>query len=248
MDSNNTPISYWAFPGMAETKSVIQSTGSHLIPAPTRVIAECQRLFEVTEDEFWSKSRIQRIVYARRYAAFILFHFCGWNFVRMASLLKKDRTSLMHHVKQLRGLMENYTEERNNVRQLLSNLGMLNESSSGSDWYDTWVDEQLKSESTYLNILQKDTVEVLNEMIEITQADGRGNNFRLQAGQDDKVRKIRQAWQLIPNGMRMSTVKDAWEAKFKATPDLEAYQNKMAEQRGDRAKLAEPTVNVLDKY
>lgn len=248
MDSNTTPISYWAFPGMAETKSVIQSTGSHLIPSPVRVFDECRKMFDVTEEEFEGKTRIQRVVNARRYASFVLFHFCGWNFVRMSKLIHRDRTSLMHHVKQLEGLMEMYADERNAVRQLLSQLGMLNEASSGSEWYDTWVDEQLKSSKTYLNILQKDTVDVLNEMIEITQADGRGNNFRLKAGQDEKVRKIRQAWKLIPNGMRMTTVKDAYEAKFRAKPDPEKYAQLMAEARGDAPRNEAPKINQYDRY
>lgn len=199
---SNTPISYWAFPGMATTESAIQSSGNYLLPSPIRVIHECMAKFDVTEEEFWGTRRIQRIVNARKYSSFIMFHFCGWSFVRLAKFFTKDRTTLMHHVHSLEGSMEMYPEERAIVYELLEQMHMINTSSSGSTWFKTWVDEQLKSIDTYHKILKMDTVDALNEIIAITHKDGRGMKGQLEDRDS-----------LVPLQTRMSTVKDAWAAE-----------------------------------
>lgn len=243
-------ISYWVFPGIAETKSVIQSTGNHLLPSPQRVFDACCEHFQVTEEQFNSTSRLQKIVNARAFASTIIFHFCGWNFVRLAKLMGKDRTTLMHHVKKVRGQMEMYEDERQWMLAILGKLGLLNEASSGSDWYAAWADEQLKSPDTYMNILHKDTVEALNEMIEITQADGRGSNFRDHLDGGKKTAAMREARKLIPTDMmsRMSTVKDYGTMKMKNHPDLQKYRIAMGNKRGDTNKLDLTKVNKYDKY
>lgn len=243
-------ISYWVFPGIAETKSVIQSTGNHLLPSPQRVFDECCSLFNVTEEQFNGKTRLQKVVNARAFASMILYHFCGWNFVRLSTLVGKDRTTLMHHVKKVRGLMENYEEERAWMLTLLSKLGLLNEASSGSDWYQEWADEQLKSPDTYLNILHKDTVEALNEIMEVNHADGRGVNVLEYHGKHDRVEELREARKLIPSDMmsRMSTVADYANMKMRNNPDMDKYRQLQSEKRGDTNKFTVKMVNKYDKF
>lgn len=158
---------------MAVQKSMAQSSNSDKLPSPIRVIDECLKEFDVTEEEFYGRSRIKKIVRARRYAGHILFHFCGWSFVKLSKFVERDRTNMMHHVRVLEGELEMYREERDWMYNILERLELIDLSSSGNDWYYAWVHNQLKSADTYMKLIKHDAAEALAEITQVTHADGR---------------------------------------------------------------------------
>jgi len=166
-------VSYWAYPGMAVQKSMLQTSTTEHLPSPTRVIDEVLQQFDVTEEEFFSDRRYKKIVRARRFAGHILFHFCGWSFVKLAKVIQRDRTNMMHHVRVLEKEMEVYREERDNMYSILERLELVDLSSSGNDWYYAWVHDQLKDPETYTKIIKLDAADALAEITKVTHADGR---------------------------------------------------------------------------
>lgn len=166
-------VSYWAYPGMAVQKSMLQTSTTEHLPSPTRVLEETFAQFEVTEEEFFSDRRYKKIVRARRFAGHILFHFCGWSFVRLAKVIRRDRTNMMHHVRVLEREMEVYRDERDNMYSILERLELIDLSSSGNDWYYAWVHDQLKDPETYTKIIKLDAADALAEITKVTHADGR---------------------------------------------------------------------------
>jgi len=158
---------------MAVQRSMIQTSTTEHLPSPARVIDECLAEFDVTEDEFYSERRYKKIVRARRYAGHILFHFCGWSFVKLSRVIQRDRTNMMHHVRVLEGELEMYRDERDWMYNILERLELIDLSSSGNDWYYAWVHNQLKSPDTYTKIIKHDAAEALAEITQVTHADGR---------------------------------------------------------------------------
>lgn len=166
-------ISYWAYPGMAVQKSMLQHSNSEHLPSPVRVIDECIAEFGITEEDFYGDRRFKKIVQTRRVAAHILFHFCGWSFVKLATIIGKDRTNLMHHVRLLEDELQGYKDERDHYFAILERLEMLDLSSSGNDWYFAWVHNQLKDVNTYHKIIKHTAADALSEIMAVTHADGR---------------------------------------------------------------------------
>ena len=163
---------YWAYPGMAVSKALVQTAQSPKLPSANRVIEECCKMFDVSDEEFNGRSRIKKIVLARRYSGFILFHFCGWSYVKLAAFVQRDRTNMMHHVRQLTVDLKVYAEDRDTLFNILETLEMTDTSSSGNNWYYAWVHEQIKK-GEYLRIIKHDAADALREIVTITHADGR---------------------------------------------------------------------------
>jgi len=166
-------ISYWCYPGMAVTKALVQTAQNPELPTATRVLSECLREFDVSEEEFYGRSRIKKIVRARRFAGFILFHFCGWSFVKLSKFVERDRTNMMHHVRVLEKELYVYREEREWLYNILERLDILDLSSSGNDWYHAWAHNQMKDKDLYLNLIKLDAADALRDIIKVTHADGR---------------------------------------------------------------------------
>ena len=158
---------------MAVTKALVQTSQSVTLPSANRVIDECLAEFGVSEEEFYGRSRIKRIVIARRYAGFILFHFCGWSFVKLSKFVNRDRTNMMHHVRVLRTELTAYRDARDSVYNILERLDLIDTSSSGNDWYYAWVHNQLKDVELYHNIIKHDAADALADIMTVTHADGR---------------------------------------------------------------------------
>ena len=247
-ETANTPISYWAYPGIAETEVLIQTSRCPHIPTANRVIEVCCEHFDITLEEFWSQSRTKRIVVPRRFAGFLLFHFCGWSFVKLAKFVKKDRTNMMHHVRQLEDQMSVYKEERDHMYQLLTKLEIINTSSSGSDWYYSWAHEQLKQPQTYLEIAKKDAADALKEIIAVMHADGRGVK--------DKKRKMMRNKFILEQKSKMTTIGDYKKLLIsseildekKKKERLEAFAKSMKETMGRKEKFDPKVINKYDKY
>lgn len=166
-------ISYWTYPGMAVQKSMLQTSTTEHLPSPARVLEEVFDEFEVTEEEFFSDRRYKKIVRARRFAGHILFHFCGWSFVKLSKVIRRDRTNMMHHVRVLEGEMKVYREERDWMYNILERLELIDLSSSGNDWYYAWVHDQLKDPDTYTKLIKLDAADALADITKVTHADGR---------------------------------------------------------------------------
>ena len=240
---SNNPVTYWAYPGIAETEVLIQTAQNPALPTANRVIEACLEHFEVTQEEFESRSRLQKIVRVRRSAGFILFHFCGWSFVKVAKFLDRDRTNMMHHVRQLEARMSVYKEERDQIYKLLCDLELINTSSSGSDWFYSWSHEQLKQPETYMNVIKKDAGDALKEIIAINHADGRKDK-------DPKNKLLRNQF-LTGQNNRMTTV-GTYHKLTKLVDDkkkdIDAYSAKVSEAFKRREKFAPKVVNEYDKY
>lgn len=166
-------ISYWTYPGMAVQKSMLQTSTTEHLPSPARVLEEVFDEFEVTEEEFFSDRRYKKIVRARRFAGHILFHFCGWSFVKLSKVIRRDRTNMMHHVRVLEGEMKVYRKERDWMYNILERLELIDLSSSGNDWYYAWVHDQLKDPETYTKLIKLDAADALADITKVTHADGR---------------------------------------------------------------------------
>jgi chromosomal replication initiation ATPase DnaA len=171
-------VSYWAYPGMAVQGSMLQHSGTAELPSPVRVIDECIKEFGITEEDFYGERRFKKIVQARRFAGHILFHFCGWSFVKLAVVVGKDRTNMMHHVRVLEQELKDYKEERDAMFAILERLELLDLSSSSNDWYFAWVHNQLKDVATYNKVIHNSAAEALAEIVAVTHADGRVDKSR----------------------------------------------------------------------
>ncbi len=158
---------------MAVQKSMLQTSTTEHLPSPARVLEEVFDEFEVTEEEFFSDRRYKKIVRARRFAGHILFHFCGWSFVKLSKVIRRDRTNMMHHVRVLEGEMKVYREERDWMYNILERLELIDLSSSGNDWYYAWVHDQLKDPDTYTKLIKLDAADALADITKVTHADGR---------------------------------------------------------------------------
>lgn len=212
MDSN---ISYWCYPGMAVTKALVQTAQNPELPTATRVLNECLREFDVNEEEFYGRSRIKKIVRARRFAGFILFHFCGWSFVKLSKFVERDRTNMMHHVRVLEKELLVYREERDWLYSILERLDILDLSSSGNDWYHAWAHNQMKDVDLYLNLLKLDAADALRDIIKVTHADGRYDknpaNKEIREGNTQRRMETVGGWMSLKrraNGVAASNVED----------------------------------------
>ena len=239
----NTPISPWVYPGIAETQVLIQTTRNPHIPSPNVVIDVCCELGGITLEEFWSDSRLKKIIEPRRFAGFLLFHFCGWSFVKAAKFVKRDRTSVMHHTRQLEAWMSVDKEVRDQVFQHLVKLEIINTSSSGTDWYYSWAHEMLKQPDTYLEVAHKDCADALKEIIELNHMDGR-------ALKDKKLRRQRASL-LSHEVNKMTTIGDYAKMlkRFEGMKkDPNALADAMKEEFARKEKFHTPKVNEYAKY
>ena len=231
-------ISYWAYPGMAVQKSMIQTSQTETLPSPARVIDECLAEFGVTEEEFYSDRRYKKIVRARRYAGHILFHFCGWSFVKLSKVIQRDRTNMMHHVRVLEGELEMYREERDWMYNILERLELIDLSSSGNDWYYAWVHEQLKSTGTYTKVIKHDAAEALAEITKVTHADG-----RIDKSKENKL--VREGTFVLRAVETVGSVKNLERRKrvLNNNDTLKAYA-----QNAEPQKFEVKKINVYNKY
>lgn len=232
-------MNYWAYPGMAVQKSMIQTSTTEHLPSPARVIDECLAEFGVTEEQFYSERRFKNIVRARRFAGHILFHFCGWSFVKLSKVLQKDRTNMMHHVRVLENEMEMYREERDWMYNILERLELIDLSSSGNDWYYAWVHNQLKDVETYTKIIKHDAAEALAEITAVTHADGRSDK-------DAENKIIREGNFILRAVDTVGSVRDLARRRA-ALSKIGALQS-YAQQEKTGHKFDVPTTNKYDKY
>lgn len=234
----NSTINYWAYPGMAVQKSMIQTSTTEYLPSPSRVLAECMAEFDVTEKEFFSNSRKAKIVRARRYAGHILFHFCGWSFVKLSAVIQRDRTNMMHHVRVLEGSLEMYRQERDWMYNILERLELIDLSSSGNDWYFAWVHNQLKSVDTYHKIIKHDAAEALAEITQVTHADGR-------IDRDEKNKIVREGSFIL---RAVETVGSAQDLRRRKTVLNEATKLREYAQSLDPQKFEVKKINKYNEY
>lgn len=238
---NLTPmdlISYWAYPGMAVQKSMLQTSTNEHLPSPVRVIDECLAEFGVTEEEFFSDRRYKKIVRARRYAGHILFHFCGWSFVKLAKVIQRDRTNMMHHVRVLEKELSVYREERDWMYNILERLELIDLSSSGNDWYYAWVHNQLKATGTYTKIIKNDAADALADITQVTHADGRIDK--------DKKNKITREGEFVLRAVEtVGSVKDLARRKgaLSKLPQVVNYAKTAKPQSFEVKKI-----NIYNKY
>jgi hypothetical protein len=233
MDSN---IKYWCYPGMAVTKALVQTAQNPELPTATRVLSECLKEFSVEVDEFFGRSRLKKIVRARRYAGFILFHFCGWSFVKLAKFVERDRTNMMHHVRVLENELMCYREEREWMYNILERLDILDLSSSGNDWYHAWSHNQMKDVDLYHNLLKFDAADALRQITTITHGDGRYDknpaNKAIREGNTQRRMETVGGWIALKR-----------RADGVASKNVEDY---VKEEQG--TKHFAPKVNKYDKY
>lgn len=241
--AKKAPISPWVYPGIAETQVLIQTTRSPHIPSPNVVIDVACEMGGITLEEFWSDSRLKKIIEPRRIAGFILFHFCGWSFVKIAKFVKRDRTSVMHHTRQMEAWLSVDKGERDKIFNHLVALEIINTSSSGTDWYYAWAHEQLKQPETYLEVAHKDCADALKEVIELNHMDGRALK--------DKAKRYERARLLNYEMNKMTTVGDyaklmkRYEGMQK---DADALSEVMKEKFNRKEKFYTPKVNQYNKY
>jgi hypothetical protein len=237
------PISPWVYPGLAETKVLIQTTRNPHIPSPHVVIDVCCELGGITLEEFWSDSRLKKIIEPRRIAGFLLFHFCGWSFVKAAKFVKRDRTSVMHHTRQLEAWMSVDKDERDKVFEHLVKLEIINTSSSGTDWYYAWAHEQLKQPETYLELAHKDCADALREIVELNHMDGRALK--------DKVKRAQRNSLLTMEMNKMNTIGDyarLMERYKNQKKGHKAIAEVMNAKYDRKEKFDVPVPNKYDKY
>jgi len=234
--SQNKP-SYWTFPGMAVTKALVQTAQNPELPTATRVLAECLKEFNVSDDEFYGRSRLKKIVRARRFAGFILFHFCGWSFVKLSKFVERDRTNMMHHVRVLENELMCYREEREWLYNILERLDILDLSSSGNDWYHAWAHNQMKDVDLYLNLVKLDAADALKEIMKVTHADGRKDlnpaNKEVREGNSQRRMETVGGWMALKrraNGVSCKSIEDY-----------------VLEEKGTKKNFA-PKINPYDKY
>jgi len=222
---------------MAVTKALVQTAQNPELPTATRVLTECLKEFNVSDDEFYGRSRLKKIVRARRFAGFILFHFCGWSFVKLAKFVERDRTNMMHHVRVLENELMCYREEREWLYNILERLDILDLSSSGNDWYHAWAHNQMKEVDLYHNLLKLDAADALKEIMKVTHADGRVDlnpaNKEVREGNSQRRMETVGGWMALRR-----------RADGIASKNIEDY---VLEERGTK-KNFEPKINPYDKY
>lgn len=234
---SQTNPSYWCYPGMAVTKALVQTAQNPELPTATRVLNECLREFDVSEEEFYGRSRIKKIVRARRFASFIMFHFCGWSFVKLSKFVERDRTNMMHHVRVLEKELYVYREEREWLYNILERLDILDLTSSGNDWYHAWAHNQMKDVNLYINLLKYDAADALRQITTITHASGRVDknpaNKAIREGNTQRRMETVGGWMALKrraDGVASKKIEDyVYEEKF-----------------GHKKFL--PTKNKYDKY
>ena len=243
--TKDNPISPWVYAGLAETQVLIQTTRSPHLPSPLVIVDVCCELGGITKAEFWSDSRLKKIIEPRRIAGFLLFHFCGWSFVKAAKFIQRDRTSVMHHTRQMEAWMTSSKEERDKVFRHLVELEIINTSSSGADWYYSWAHEQLKQPETYLEIAHKDAADALKEVIALNHRDGR----KLK---DAKVRLKRNSL-FTQETNRMTTIAEYSRLAAYYESKKEADMSELTETMDEAytrkpAKFEVKKVNPYNKY
>ena len=238
--AKDNPISPWVYPGIAETKVLIQTTRNPHIPSPHVVIDVCCELGGITLEEFWSDSRLKKIIEPRRIAGFLLFHFCGWSFVKAAKFVKRDRTSVMHHTRQLEAWMSVDKNERDKVFEHLVRLEIINTSSSGTDWYYAWAHEQLKQPETYLEVAHKDCADALKEIIALNHKDGRALK--------DKVLRQKRNSLLTHEINKMTTIGDYSKLlkTHESYRNTEKFEEAMKERFNRKEKFDTPKLKQYD--
>lgn len=222
---------------MAVTKALVQTAQNPELPTATRVLAECLKEFNVSDDEFYGRSRLKKIVRARRFAGFILFHFCGWSFVKLSKFVERDRTNMMHHVRVLENELMCYREEREWLYNILERLDILDLSSSGNDWYHAWAHNQMKDVDLYHNLIKLDAADALKEIMKITHADGRVDlnpaNKEVREGNSQRRMETVGGWMSLKR-----------RADGIASKNIEDY---VLEEKGTKQNFA-PKINRYDKY
>lgn len=200
---------------MALTKTLVQTTQNPELPTANRVLSECLKQFDVNEDEFFGRSRLKKIVRARRFAGFILFHFCGWSFVKLSRFVERDRTNMMHHVRVLENELMCYREEREWMYAILERLEILDLSSSGNDWYHAWAHNQMKDVDLYMNLLKLDAADALRDIVKVTHASGRHDrnpaNKEIREGNTQRRMETVGGWMALKrraDGVASRNVKD----------------------------------------
>jgi hypothetical protein len=242
-EAEQKSIHPWAYPGVAETAVLIQTTQDPNLPTALRVIDVCLKHYDVTQEEFDARSRLQRIVKVRRAAGFILFHFCGWSFVKVAKFLERDRTNMMHHTRQLEARMSVYKADRDDMYSLMGELEIINTSSTGNDWYYSWAHEQLKQPETYSNILHKDAADALKEIVAFTHKDGRKDK-------NAKSRLMRNQLVTTENN-KLTTVGEFHRIMMKKKAQgevVDQYVTDVSKAFKRKSKFVEHVINPYEKY
>lgn len=222
---------------MAVTKALVQIAQNPELPTATRVLAECLKEFDVADEEFYGRSRLKKIVRARRFAGFILFHFCGWSFVKLSKFVERDRTNMMHHVRVLENELMCYREEREWMYSILERLDILDLSSSGNDWYHAWAHNQMKDKDLYLNLIKLDAADALRDIVKVTHASGR--NDRNPANKAIREGNTQRRMETVGGWMALRRRADGVASK-----EIEDY---VYEEKYGHKKFL-PTKNKYDKY